>query len=82
MSHTRLASLAVILPELLTLDHFRFNFVSAPLLEYSLEYNHDTSLLCRTAHDDVLHTRMTTLAFILSELLALNGFRCNFLSVP
>ena len=30
-----------------------------------LEYIHDTSRLCRTGHDHVLHTRMTTLAFIL-----------------
>ena len=32
-----------------------------------LEYNHDTSQLCRTDHYDVSHTRMTTLAFILAE---------------
>ena len=36
--------------------------------EYPLEYNHDTSQLSRTGHGNVSHTRMTTLAFILSEL--------------
>ena len=41
------------------------------LVEYHLEYNHDISQLCRTGHDDVSRTRMTTLAFILSELLPL-----------
>ena len=28
----------------------------------------------------MLHTRMTTLDFILSELFPLDGFRCNFVS--
>ena len=28
------------------------------------------------------HTRMTTLAFILSEIIPLDGFRCNFVSTP
>ena len=37
---------------------------------------------CRTGHDDVSRTRMTTLAFILSELFPLDGFRCNFVSAP
>ena len=45
--------------------------MSALKLEYLLEYNHDTSQLCRTGHDDVLHTRMTTLAFILLSYLPL-----------
>ena len=36
---------------------------------YPFEYNLDTSQLCRTGHDDVSRTRMTTLAFILSELI-------------
>ena len=36
-----------------------------------MDYNHDTSQLCRTGHGDVLRTRMSTLAFILSELLPL-----------
>ena len=52
--------------------------MSAPELEYPLEYNHDTSTLCRTGHDDVSRTRMTPLALILSELFPLDGFRCNF----
>ena len=41
-------------------------------------YYHDISQLCRTGLDDVSPTRMTTLAFILSELFPLDGFRCNF----
>ena len=41
-------------------------------------YNHDTSQLFRTGHDNVSRTRMTTFAFILSELFPLDGFRCNF----
>ena len=42
-----------------------YAFVSALKLEYPLEYNHDTSQLCKTDHDDVSRTRMTALAFIL-----------------
>ena len=57
-------------------------FVSALLLEYPSEYNHDTSQLCRTGHDDMSRTRMTTLAFILSELFPLDGFICSFVSAP
>ena len=64
------------------LDHFRCNLVFALLLECPFEFNHDTSQLCRTGHDDVLHTRMTTLAFILSELFPLDDFRCNFVHAP
>ena len=60
MSHTRMAPLAVILSELFPLDHFRCNFVSALYLEYPLEYNHDTSQLCRTGPDNVSRTRTTT----------------------
>ena len=45
-------------------------------------YSHDTSQSCRTGHDDVSCTRMTILAFILSELFPLDGFRCNFVSAP
>ena len=30
----------------------------------SLEYNHDTSQLCRTGHENVSHTRMITLVFL------------------
>ena len=52
------------LVELFLLDCFRCNLVSALQLEYPLEYNHDTSQLCRTGHDDVSRTRMTTFAFI------------------
>ena len=80
MSRTRMTTLAFILSELFPLDGFRCNFVSAPKAENHLEYNHDTSQLCRTGHDDVSRTRMTTLAFILSELFPLDGFRCNFVS--
>ena len=82
MSHTRMTTLAFILAELFPLDGFRCNFVSAPLLENRMEYNHDTSRLCRTDHDDMSRTRMTTLAFILSELFPLDGYRYNFLSAP
>ena len=46
----------------------------------ALEYNNDTSQLYRTGHDDVSRTRMTTLAFILSDLFPLDCFRCNFVS--
>ena len=53
--------------------------VSCPLKNY-LEYFDDTSLLCRTGHDDMSHTRMATLAVILSELFPLDHFRCNFMS--
>ena len=42
----------------------------------------DTLQLCRTGHDNVSHTGTATLAFILSELFALDGFRCNFVSAP
>ena len=45
-------------------------------------YDHDTSQLCRTGHEDVSGTRTTTLDFILSELFPLDGFRCNFMSAP
>ena len=82
MSRTRMATLAFVLSELLPLDGFRCNFVSAALLKYPLEYNSDTSQLCRTGHDDVSRTRMTTLAFTLSELFSLDCFRCNFVSAP
>ena len=43
--------------------------------KYPLEYNHDTSQLCTTGHDNVSHRRMTTLALVLSELFPLDG--CN-----
>ena len=48
----------------------------------SLEYNGNATQLGRTGHGDVLHTRMTTLDFILSELFPLDSFRCNFVSTP
>ena len=66
-----MTTLVFILSELFLLYGFRCNFVLALQLEYPLRYNHDTSQLCRTGHDNVSHTRMTTLAFILSELLPL-----------
>ena len=50
----------------LPFDAFLCICVSALLLEYPLGYNQDTSQLCRTGHDDVLRSRMTTLAFRLS----------------
>ena len=67
MSGTRMTTLTFTLSELFPLDCFRYNFVSALLFEYRLEYNHDTSQLSRTGHYDVSGTRMTTLAFILFE---------------
>ena len=48
---TSLDSLAY--SELFPLDCFRCNFMFALKLEYPLEYNHDTSQLCITGHDDV-----------------------------
>ena len=68
MSHTRMATLAFILSELFPLGDFRCSFVSTPQLEYPLVYYHDTLQLYRTGLDDVSHTRMGTLDFILSEL--------------
>ena len=63
VSRTRMTTLAFILFELFLLVGFRGYFLSAPLLENRLEYNHDTSQLCRTGHDDVTRTRMTTSHF-------------------
>ena len=79
MSRTKMRALYYFLSYLL-FDAFLCIFVSALYLEYPLEYNHDTSQLCRTGHDNVSHTRMTTLAFIVSDLFSLDGFRCNFVS--
>ena len=76
MSHTRMATLPLILSELLPLDGFRCNCMSA------LVYYHDTLQLCRTHFDGVLGTRLTTLTFILSELFPLDCFRCNSMSAP
>ena len=75
-----MAMLAFILSELLPLDCFRCNVVSAPSREYLSVFYHDTSQLCRTRLDNVLGTRMTTRSFILSELFPLDSFRCNFMS--
>ena len=72
MSRTQMTALAFIFSELFPLDGFRCNFVSAQLLENHLEYNHETSQLFRTSHDDVSGTRMTTISFILSELSSLD----------
>ena len=82
MSHTRKTTLAFILPELYPLDGFSCSFVSARELVYPWECYHHTSQLCRTDHDNVLHTRKTTLAVILSGLYPLDGFRCSFVSAP
>ena len=82
MSHTRMATLAVIFSELFPLDHFRCNFVSSLQLEYPLEYDHNTLQLYRTSHDSVSRKRVATLAFILSELFLIDDFRCDFVSAP
>ena len=73
MSRIKMTTLAFILSELFPLDSFRCNFVSTPSLENHLEYNPDTSQLCRTDHENVWRTRMTTLIFILSELSSFDG---------
>ena len=53
------------------------SFVFAPLLENHLEYNHDTSQLCRTGHDDVSHTRMRTPTFrVISPLMVSDAISC------
>ena len=64
MSRTNMRALPFFLFSYLPFDAF-YAFVSALEFEYSLEYNHDTSQLCKTDHDDVSRTIMTTLAFIL-----------------
>ena len=64
MSRTNMRALPLLLLSYLPIDAF-YAFVFALKLEYPLEYNHDTSQLCKTDHDDVSRTRMTTLAFIL-----------------
>ena len=73
MSRTRVTTLAFILSELLPL--MVSDEISCPLhnLKNRLEYNRDTSQLCRTGHDDVSRTRMTTLIFIHAELSSLDG---------
>ena len=79
MSHRRMRTIALIPCGLFPLNGFRCNFVSALSLKYSLVYYHDTLQLCRTGHDDVSHTKMTTLACILFELIPLNCLSCNAL---
>ena len=49
---------------------------------FKLNYNYDIYQLCRTGHDNVSHTRMTTLAFIFSELFPLDCCRYSFVSAP
>ena len=68
MSRTRMTTLAFILSELMVSDA-----ISCPLhnLKNRLEYNHDTSQLCRTGHDNVSHTRMTTLIIYFLSYLTL-----------
>ena len=68
MSRTRITTLAFILSELFPFNGFRCNFVSATLLENRLEFNHDTSQLCRYVvyENDNSH-------FILSELSFFDG---------
>ena len=81
MLRISMTTFVFILSEFFPLDGFRCNFLSAPLLENRLEYFDDTlQILCRTGHDDMSHTRMATLAVILTELLPLDHFRCNFVS--
>ena len=82
MLRTRMATLTIILSELFPPDGFRCDFVSAPQLKNRLEYFDDISQLCRTCHDGVSRTRMTTLAFIIFQLFSLYGFRSNFMSPP
>ena len=80
MLHISMTTLTFILSELFPLDGFSCNFLSAPILENHLEDFDDTLQLCRTGHDDVSHTRMAFLAVILTKLLPLDHFRCNFVS--
>ena len=81
MLHTRITTRGYVLSELFPLDGSDAILCQLHNLKTFLEYNHDTSQLCRRGHDDVSCTRMTTLAFILSELFRL-GFRCSFVSAP
>ena len=55
--------------------------ISCPLcnFKYPLVYYHDTLQLCRTGHDDMSHTGMTTLACILVELFPLDRLSSNAL---
>ena len=78
MSRTNMRALPLLLFSYLPFDAF-YAFVSALKLEYPLEYNHDTSQLCKTDHDDASHTGILTLACILSELFPLDSFSGNAL---
>ena len=82
MSRTKMRALALILLSYLPSGAFLCISVYALLLEYSMEYNHETSRLCRIGHDNASRTRMATLAFILYETFPLDCFRCNFVSAP
>ena len=81
MLRTRMTTLAFIISELLPLDGFRCNFVFASKLKNRFEYFDDTLQLYGTGHDDVSHTKMTTLAVILAELFLFDHSRCNFVSL-
>ena len=59
---------------------FEFDFVSALQLQYPLDYFNITWKKCRTGRDDMLHTRMTTLAFLHLELSPLFVFEFGFVS--
>ena len=63
-----MTALAFLLLELSPFVLFEIDFFSALSLEYSLEYLDGTWQKCRTGPDDVLHTRMTTLPFLLLGL--------------
>ena len=71
MSLTRMTILPFLLLELSPFVLFEKDFMSALLLKYPLEYFDGTWQKCRAGPDDMLHTRMTTLTFL---LLALSPF--------
>ena len=66
-----MTTLAFLLLELFPLVLFEIDFSSALQLEYPLEYFDGTWQKYRTGPYDMLHTRMTTLSFL---LLALSPF--------
>ena len=78
MSCTNMRALPLLLFSYLPFNAF-YAFVSALELEYPLEYNHDTSQLCKTDHDDASHTGMLTLSCIHPELFSLDSFSGNAL---
>ena len=59
MSRTRMTTLAFFTFEIFPLLVFEFDFLS---LLCNMEYFDDAWYKCRTGRDDVLRTRMTTLA--------------------